>query len=227
MNSSSEQVVSYAPLEYEEACEPLEAESSQQASQETGDAEPATSQVVEQQPDPAVLLAARIEEETRIIAMQARHETEREIQRVRGEITRAIENFAQQRDEYFRQAESEVINLALAIARRLIHREAQIDNRLINGLVNYELNQLDAATKVRLFVSPDTVGSWNDAATTMSRPVEIAADRSLASGEARIETSLGSTTVSLERELKEIESGFFDLLSHRPAAAETRPVRVQ
>jgi flagellar assembly protein FliH len=61
----------------------------------------------------------------------------------------------------------------------------------------------------------------------MPRTVEVSPDKALASGDVRIETALASTTVSFEGELKEIERGFFDLLSHRPGAAESRPVRVQ
>ena len=189
---------------------------------------PATPPPKPNRPDPAALLAARLEAERRAITAQARQDAEREIQRARAEIARAIEQFAQQRDEYFRHAEGEVVSLALAIARRLIHRETQIDPRLLAGLVNYELDQLEAATSVRLLVSPETLSYWNEAAPTMSRPVEVAPDKALAPGEARIETVLGSTTVSFERELKEIERGFFDLLSHRPAAPEDQAAaRVQ
>src|SRR5450631_3836009 len=144
MNSSSEPLgpVSYTPLEYREA----------------GDAAGKTPPAVEEQPrapqpepqpDPAVLFAARLDEQRRAITAQARQDTEREIQRVRSEIARAIADFGQQRERYFHQCEAEVVDLALAIARHIIHRETQIDPRLLAGLVNYELEQLDAATSVR------------------------------------------------------------------------------
>ncbi|PSH03039.1 MAG: hypothetical protein CXZ00_14155 [Acidobacteria bacterium] len=232
MSSSSEPTQSapqafYAPLEYREADEPIEPDPSPQPSPEASSTEPPAPSIAEPQPDPAALFAARLEEERRAIVEQAQQETEREIQRARGEIARTIEHFAQQRDEYFRQAEAEVVNLALAIARRLIHREAQVDHHLLAGLVNYELGQLDAATDVRLFVSPDALDYWNEAANTLPRSVEVKADKSLAPGESRIETGLGSTTVSVERGLKEIERGFFDLLSRRPVITETKPVSVQ
>ncbi len=223
MNSSSEPVepAAYTPLEYRETGEPG-------AFPESGPGMFAVQpRAAEPKPDPEALFAARLEAERRAITAQARQDAEREIQRVRAEIARAIEQFAQQRDEYFRHAESEVVSLALAIARRLLHRETQIDPRLLSGLVNYELDQLDAATSVRLFVSPDTLSYWNASAPTMSRPVEVAPDKTLAAGAVRIETVLGSTVVSFDRELKEIERGFFDLLSHRPAPPETTTARVQ
>jgi flagellar assembly protein FliH len=189
--------------------------------------QPPASQAAESTPDPEALFATRLEAERRAITAQARQDAEREIQRARAQIACAVEQFAQQREEYFRRAEGEVVSLALAIARRLLHRETQIDPRLLAGLVNYELDQLDAATSVRLLVSPETLSYWNAAAPTMSRPVEVGPDKALAAGAVRIETVLGSTMVSFERELKEIERGFFDLLSHRPTVQETTTAHVQ
>jgi flagellar assembly protein FliH len=223
MNSSSEPVepASYTPLEYRETGEPC-------SFTESGQGMLANQpRAVESKPDPEALFATRLEAERRAVNAQARQDAEREIQRVRAEIARAIEQFAQQRDEYFRHAESEVVSLALAIARRLLHRETQIDPRLLSGLVNYELDQLDNATSVRLLVSPQTLSYWNAAAPTMSHPVEVAPDKTLAAGAVRIETALGSTVVSFDSELKEIERGFFDLLSHRPSPQETTTARVQ
>jgi flagellar assembly protein FliH len=212
--------MSYLPLEYTEVNQPFEA-ANQSAQPEPPSGDPPSVEA-EPAPDPAELLEARIEAERHAIRAQVRQETEREIQRARTGIAHAIEEFAHQREEYFRRAEEEVVNLTLAIARRLIHRETQIDPRLLAGLVNYELEQLDAATSVRLFVSPQTLGYWNEAAPAMSRIVEVAPDPALAQCDARIETALGSATVSFERELKEIERGFFDLLSHRPSATESK-----
>lgn len=210
---------SYPPLEYREASDGKHAG---QASEDAGAV--ARSGLA---PDPEALFATRLEQERSVITAQARQDAEREIGRARTEIARAIEAFAHQRDEYFHQAEAEVVNLALAIARRILHRESQIDPQLLVGLVNYELEQLEAATNVCLFVSPDALSYWSEAAPTLSRTVEVAAEKALAPDELRIETALGATTLSFERELKEVERGFFDLLSHRPAAAEVTPARLQ
>jgi flagellar assembly protein FliH len=188
---------------------------------------PRTAIDAEPPPDSSAAFAARLEEETRAIAAQMRGEAEREVQRARAAISHAIDAFALQRDAYYQQAEREVVDLALAIARRIIHRETQIDPRLLEALVHHEIEQLDAATSVRLVVSPDALASWNEAASAMPRTVEVHSDRALSSGDIRIETALGVTSINFERELKEIERGFFDLLSHRPAPAESRAVRVQ
>jgi flagellar assembly protein FliH len=217
-------IATYLPLEYREAIEPTFAEEDLQgrATEDDGDASSP-----EPLPAPAEVLEARIEQERRAIRGQMRQETEREIQHARAAIAGAIEQFDQQRDEYFHQAESEIVSLTLAIARRIIHRESQIDPGLLAGLVRHELEQLDAATSVRLLVSPDTLSTWNEAVRAIPHPVAVVADKTLGPGDARIETALGSTTVSFEGELKEIERGFLDLLSRRPPSANTKAGRLQ
>jgi flagellar assembly protein FliH len=224
MSSSFKPVVSksasYARLEY---CETAATTPPKDEQAE----EPSHAPTPEPLPDPTEVLAARIELERHAIIAQVRQESEHEIQRARTAITAAIEGFAEQRDEYFRKAEAEVVQLALAIARRLIRRESQIDPRLLAGLVSYELDQLESGTSVRIFVSPDTLGSWTKALDSTSRSIEVSGDKALSANEARIETALGSTTIGFERELKEIESSFFDLLSHRPASIDARAERVQ
>jgi len=215
-------IADYLPMEYREAGEAAEEDCLHPAAENAADAPPA-----EPLPDPAEVLEARLEQERRAIRAQAHQEAEHEIQRARAAIAGAVQQFAQQRDEYFRQAEGEIVSLVLAIARRLLHRESQIDPGLLAGLVRHELEQLDSATSVRLFVSPDTLSTWNETVRAIPHPVELLADKTLGSGDARMETALGSTTVSFERELKEIERGFFDLLSRRPPAAGAKAGRVQ
>ena len=217
-------IATYVPLEYHEAGQRArsEEECQEHAAENGGEAPPD-----ESLPDTAEVLEARIEQERRAIRAQAHQESEREIQRARAAIATAIEQFDHQRDEYFRQAESEIVSLTLAIARRILHRESQLDPGLLAGLVRHELEQLDAATSVRLFVSPDTLSTWNETVRAIPHPVELLADKTLGPGDARLETALGATTVSCERELKEIERGFFDLLSRRPSAAGGKAGRVQ
>ena len=221
MNSSSElfQNTPYVRMEYREPDERV-------ASSQSG-AGSNRQTVTEPVPDPAEILAVRLEEEKRTIATQMRTESERQIQHARSAIAQAIDAFAKQRDMYFRQVEGEVVQLALAIARRILHRESQIDPHLLAALVRHELDQLDTATTVRLVVSPDGLTCWSEAASSMPRKVEVVADRALASGTLRIETALGSTAIDFEHELKEIECGFFDLLSHRPSSEDSSSARVQ
>ncbi|MGA9476096.1 MAG: FliH/SctL family protein, partial [Terriglobales bacterium] len=121
----------------------------------------------------------------------------------------------------YRRVEREVVQLALAIARKILHREAQLDPRLLAGIVRVTLEKLDAKTKLDLYVPARETTDWRHyfACQVEGSPVpDVHEDAALAPGECRVETSLGSTEVGIESQLKEIETGLLDLLAERPEA---------
>jgi flagellar assembly protein FliH len=144
----------------------------------------------------------------------------------RGQIVEALRNFALERHDYYRRVEVEVVQLSLAIARKVLHREVQIDPQALAGIVLVTLEKLDRGTKVDLRVHPREVSDWRH---YFSRQLEgdtspeVHEDPGVAPGECRIETSLGSTDLGLESQLKEIETGLLDLLAERPDASVSSP----
>ncbi len=150
---------------------------------------------------------------------QLRSEFEAALARNSGAISRALNEFAVERQNYYRRVESEVVELALAIARKILHREVQIDPQALAGIVRVTLEKLDDGTKVTLHVHPQEAADWRHyfACLAEDRPApEIQEDAALVRGECRIDTSLGSTEVGLASQLKEIETGLLDLLAERP-----------
>lgn len=133
-------------------------------------------------------------------------------------VAQAIAGFRKEREEYFCRIETEVVQLALAIARKILHRESQIDPLLLTGLVHVALEKLDAGTRVRLRANPGDVHFWNEyfAQQGGDKNPELVGDASLKPGECALESEVGSTQISLDTQLKEIEQGFFDLLEQRP-----------
>jgi flagellar assembly protein FliH len=137
----------------------------------------------------------------------------------RAAITRAVDEFKTQRDAYFSRVEPEVVQLALSIARKILHREAQMDPLLLTGMVHVALEKLDQGTRVRLRANPEEVHFWNryfSESNALPIAPEIVGDTALQRGECALETEIGHTQISLETQLKEIEQGFFDLLEQRP-----------
>ena len=144
------------------------------------------------------------------------------IARSREQVLQAAGDFARERAAYYRRIEGEVVQLALAIARKILHREAQLDPHTLAGIVRVTLENLDAGTKVDLHVSPQEAADWRHyfAGRMDGAPApEVHEDAQLAAGECRIETSLGTTDAGIEARLKEIETGLLDLLAERPRAA--------
>jgi flagellar assembly protein FliH len=129
--------------------------------------------------------------------------------------------FVLERQSYYRRVEGEVVELALAIARKILHREVQIDPNTLAGIVRVTLEKLDTGTKVDLHVHPQEAAAWRHYFACETQDVEppgIHEDPAIARGECRIDTSLGSTEIGLESQLKEIETGLLDLLAERPGA---------
>lgn len=141
------------------------------------------------------------------------------ISQERSAIAVTVREFAQQRSDYFRRVESELVRLALAIARKVLHREAQMDPLLLAGVVRVALDQMQAGTHLTLRTSPDEVEAWRQFCERQpedKQGVEVVADSSLETHHCVLQAEAGSTEISLEGQLQEIESGFFDLLRDQP-----------
>jgi len=141
-------------------------------------------------------------------ASQAAAERER-VQQVAG----LIESFTLERDRYLRAVEDEVVKLALAVAARILRREAQMDPLLLTGAVRVALGQLSGSTQVRLRVPTTELDLWTEAIGLVPnltvKPVVIAGE-GMRLGDCVIETELGSVDLGIRSQLGEIERGFFD-----------------
>jgi flagellar assembly protein FliH len=152
---------------------------------------------------------------------EVRAEVNAALLREREQIARMLPQFATERSNYYQRIEGEVVQLALGIARKILHREAQLDPNTLAGVVRVTLEKLDAGTKVSLHVPPKDAADWRHYFATQiegTQAVEVHDDAALAPGECRIETSLGVTEAGFESQLKEIETGLLDLLAERPAS---------
>src|SRR5579863_8304711 len=66
---------------------------------------------------------------------QGRMAGEQQLGRIRESVAAALTGFAQDRAQYYQSVESEVVQLALSMASKILHREAQLDPLLLAGLV--------------------------------------------------------------------------------------------
>lgn len=169
--------------------------------------------------------AESFEQGRRAGQQQLRSEFDAALAKSRDQIGHALGEFAVEKQDYYRRIEGEVVELALAIARKILHREVQIDPNTLAGIVRVTLGKLDIGTKVTLHVHAQEAADWRRyfACQLEDAPMpEIQEDSALAPGECRIETLLGSTEIGLQSQLKEIETGLLDLLAERPGGAGAR-----
>jgi flagellar assembly protein FliH len=186
--------------------------------------------VAEEEPEPEVPTVTMTEDEfrSRIAAERAaagaqvegrlRQQYEDRTKADSAKIAEAIEQFQQSRREYFAKVEAEVVQLALSIAGKILHREAQVDPLLVAAAVQIALGQLKEGSAATIRVRPQEARRWHDcfASADLKTSVTIVEDADLQPGDCMLETEIGNVNFSLNAQLKEVERGFFDVIAQRP-----------
>ncbi|MGA2671884.1 MAG: FliH/SctL family protein [Terracidiphilus sp.] len=136
-----------------------------------------------------------------------------------AKVRQTLDLFRNEQKDYFSRVEAEVVHLSLAIAAKILHREAQVDPLLVAALVRVAVDKLHAGSSVSVHVSPARTGKWTEylAASQNGTAIAIVEDSNLGPEDCILETDLGSANFSIEAQLKEVEQGFFDLLAQRPS----------
>lgn len=139
-----------------------------------------------------------------------------------AQIALLTQEFHADRARYFELIETEVVKLSLAVAARILRREAQMDPLLLSGAVRVALGQLSASTEVRLRVPPADLELWADAIAhlpSLAIKPAVVADQDMRMGECVLEAEPGSVDLGVTAQLAEIERGFFDRAGRNPAPA--------
>jgi flagellar assembly protein FliH len=128
-----------------------------------------------------------------------------------------VQELASARKRFRMEAEESTVNLAIAIARRVLQREIFMDPEAILGLVRSGFDRVNARELHRLRLAPGeaAVVQQNRAMLGLPAGVEIAPDPSLPAGSAIFETSRGELDASATTQLDEIQRGFADLVQRR------------
>jgi len=133
---------------------------------------------------------------------------------VMDRLTRSLSDLSSIRNRVRKAAEADLLKLAIAVARRVLHRELTLDPGSIEGLIRVALEKLESRDLCRVRVHPDQepvirtlLGRFSAAS------VELIPDPTLQCGDVMFETSHGTLDGSIEAQLQEIERGFADRLS--------------
>jgi flagellar assembly protein FliH len=137
-----------------------------------------------------------------------------ELQPVIERLSRSIEELAGLRPRLRKDAESDMVKLSLAVARRVLRRELAIDPEALHGLVLAALEKLQGQEICRVRVHPSLAGSITAClrASPAAAAVEVAPDPSRDPGAVIFETRRGNLDASVDSQLQEIERGLVDRL---------------
>ena len=146
---------------------------------------------------------------------RARTLTNDELDRERKRVADTLAQFENERIQYYSKVESELVQLALSIAAKILHREAQVDRMLLASLVRIALQKLQQSTNIILKVPVGETATWQKYFQDISG-LQVFEDELLQASDCILETDVGSAHLGVDAQLKEIEKGFFDLLAQRP-----------
>jgi flagellar assembly protein FliH len=150
---------------------------------------------------------------------EGRAKFEEQLAGERAAVAQALKDFARERATYYQKLEEEAVRLAMSIARKVLHREAQVDPLLLMGIVRVALEKIEGSTGVALLVHPERAPEWRRylaSRVDAGDLPEIVEDPSLRPEQCGLRTSMGTAELGLEVQLKEIEQGLMDLLAARP-----------
>ncbi|QHN03919.1 hypothetical protein FTO74_11470 [Granulicella sp. WH15] len=182
--------------------------------------EPVVAAVVEPEPalpDPVQQIRTMIDVAREEAATEARQqleaqlkdETEARVLLERQRITDLCESFAHDRQQYFATVEDQVVRLALAIAARVLHREAKANPVLLADTVKAALARVEESSGTTLRVPPDELSLWSNVFPQGAEPlVHLSADARMKPGDCVLETNIGRVDLGIDVQLEEIDRGF-------------------
>lgn len=114
-------------------------------------------------------------------------------------------------------AEGEMVNLSLAIARRILHREISVDPEALHGLVHTAVQKLQNREISKISIYPAGADAVRSALERIGAApaIQVVPDATLKNGSIIFETSFGDLDASVDSQLQEIGRGFADRLSMR------------
>ncbi len=144
----------------------------------------------------------------------ARQEAMAQLDAMNQRMARTIEELSGLRQRYRHEAEEDVVALALAIARRVLHRELTVAPDALLGLVKVALEKIEAREVHRVRIRPEDAPIVKQYLEKMGLPqrVEVIADPGLERGAAILDSSRGALDASVETQLAEVERGLADLV---------------
>jgi flagellar biosynthesis/type III secretory pathway protein FliH len=132
-----------------------------------------------------------------------------------------LHDVAADNEELVRALETQVIELALAVAEKVIAREAKADPQVILNVVRSALSEIHDATDLRIHVNPDDYPlletRWQEMLPrSVAEHSELTPDDLVERGGVVVETRIGYVDSQLKTRLNQIVTSFQGVLDGEP-----------
>jgi flagellar assembly protein FliH len=140
-----------------------------------------------------------------------RSQAQAQLQPALERLAHGIAEIAALRPQLMREAEADLVELSLGIARRILRRELSVDPGALEGLVKAALGKLPAQEICRIRIHPELENGMRQALAKAGRGgLPLIADETIGRGAVLLETGRGKLDASLETQLAEIGRGLAD-----------------
>lgn len=156
-----------------------------------------------------------VQEGLRRAEADAQQRLDARVGEINAQLAASLTELAALRPMLRRQAEAQVVDLALHVARRILNRALAMDPDALTGLVSAAISRIDARELLEIRVSAIHHAAVKAAIDKMGIPgqVQVIADPRLEPGAVIIDCGRGRLDASISTQLAEIERGFADYLS--------------
>jgi flagellar assembly protein FliH len=118
------------------------------------------------------------------------------------------------RSSLYAQVECEVVKLAVAVARKIVHREIQADPHVIQALVRVALGHVTEKSAVTIHLNPIDHNYLLEQGSEFSEngghDISLVADKSIERGGCLIRTECGDVDARIEEKFREVENTFYE-----------------
>ena len=121
---------------------------------------------------------------------------------IRAQMGGLMQKFKEQEVKFFAEADNKIAAAALAIASKVLSREAQVDPLVLQTAVTHAIEQVKQAENIRVTVPGQYLQLWMDA---LDNTVEVVGDPMMTSGEVRISCEFGTAELGISAQISELE----------------------
>jgi flagellar assembly protein FliH len=120
-------------------------------------------------------------------------------------LSQTLDQLGDLRRTMIRETEGQMVELALAIARRIVRREVALDQHLTLSMARLALERLGERTAATVRLHPDDLAATSSGRSEWSGShVTVVADASVRRGGCRIESDFGSVDASIDAQFREV-----------------------
>jgi flagellar assembly protein FliH len=142
----------------------------------------------------------------------------RQLDAQRARLEQTLDELSTLRDRLTRRTERQVVELALAVAGRILHREISLDRELLLVMARLALDRLGDAPAATVRLHPDDEAAVRGGrAAWPGGAIEVAADPSVKPGGCVLQTDVGHVDLGIDAQLGELSAAL--LGDGRPVAS--------